>query len=60
MTTTLNIEPERLRDLLVTAVYYLRKHHREVPDLTKGMQKEIVQTFGSFEEFIEDIDKGDV
>lgn len=53
-TTTLNIDPERLKDCLTAANYYLGQ--QMAADITTGARKEIVMVRGTFDEFIDAID----
>jgi hypothetical protein len=52
MPTTLEIDRDELRDSLVKASYYLKKVKPE----TSGGRREIVYTYGLFDELVEQID----
>ena len=57
-TTTLEISPEALHSHLVAAIYYLRMLHREgLPQVSKGMSREIVTTFGVLDELNDQIEQ---
>lgn len=52
MPTTLDIDRDELRDSLVKASYYLKKVKPEA----SGERREIVYTYGLFDELVEQID----